>query len=186
MLNSECSQAVQTQQIGPLRYTIGPCTLGWVLLAADTEGVCALLLADTSEALVIELNQRFAPRPLQRDELALANWLAAVCQQLDDPAQPAHLPLALHGTPLQEQVWQALQKIPSGQTCSYGELAADIGSHARNVASACARNPIGLLVPCHRVIAANGALSGYRWGIQRKTALLAAEARCAGNSAAPA
>jgi AraC family transcriptional regulator, regulatory protein of adaptative response / methylated-DNA-[protein]-cysteine methyltransferase len=177
MPDSALYRPAKAADMAPLRYTTGPCSLGWVLLAVNPQGVCALLFADHPEALVIELSQRFARAPLLRDEQALAKQLAAVCAQLSDPTQVAHLPLAIQGTALQERVWQALQQIPSGQTRSYGELAAHIGSHARSVASACARNPIALLVPCHRVIAANGDLSGYRWGIERKTALLAAEAR---------
>jgi AraC family transcriptional regulator, regulatory protein of adaptative response / methylated-DNA-[protein]-cysteine methyltransferase len=176
MLNSEPHPSAKAADLAPLRFTTGPCTLGWLLLAVNAQGVCALLFADQPEALLIELSQRFAHTPLVRDDQALASQLAAVCQQLADPRQVAHLPLANHGTALQQRVWQALQQIPSGQTRSYGELAAQIGSHARSVASACARNPVGLLVPCHRVIAADGKLSGYRWGIERKTALLAAEA----------
>jgi AraC family transcriptional regulator of adaptative response/methylated-DNA-[protein]-cysteine methyltransferase len=176
MPNSALQRPAKAEEIAPLRYTTGPCTLGWLLLAVNNLGVCALLFADHPETLVIELSQRFARTPLQRDDHALASQLTAVCGQLTDPAQLAHLPLAIHGTALQERVWRALQLIPSGQTRSYGELAAQIGSHARSVASACARNPIALLVPCHRVIAANGNLSGYRWGVERKTALLAAEA----------
>ncbi len=184
MFNSEPHPPGKATDITLLRYTTGPCSLGWVLLAVNSQGVCALLFADQPEALLIELHQRFARAALQRDDQALAEQLAAVCGQLVDPRQVAHLPLASHGTALQQRVWLALQQIPSGQTRSYGELAAQIGSHARSVASACARNPIALLVPCHRVIAADGKLSGYRWGIERKTALLAAEAHslCTSNA----
>ena len=123
-----------------------------------------------------ELQQRFANSPRQRDDQALADWRATVLRQLEQPNQPAELPLDLHGSAFQQRVWQALREIPSGQTRRYGELAAQLGSHARAVARACASNPIGLLVPCHRVIAANGGLSGYRWGLPRKAALLASEA----------
>ena len=89
------------------------------------------------------------------------------------------MPLDLRGTVFQQQVWHALQQIPVGQTRGYGELAASIGSHPRAVARACASNPLGLLVPCHRLIGANGALSGYRWGLARKAALLQGEAQAA-------
>jgi AraC family transcriptional regulator of adaptative response/methylated-DNA-[protein]-cysteine methyltransferase len=177
MHHSAAYQAEAIRENAPLRYTCGPCSLGWVLLAVNPQGVCALLFADQAEAVQIELSQRFAGSTLQRDDQALASWLNAVCTQLTEPRQLAQLPIALQGTPLQVRVWQALQSIPSGQTCSYGELAKQIGSHARSVASACARNPIALLVPCHRVIAASGELRGYRWGIQRKAALLATEAQ---------
>ena len=158
-----------------LRYAISPCSLGFVLLAGSANGVCALLFGDTPAALEQELGERFAAATRTLDQSGLGTWLQAVVQQLQEPARAAHLPLDLQGTAFQQRVWQALQKIPSGQTRNYGQLAAELGSHPRAVARACASNPVGLLVPCHRVIGANGALSGYRWGLQRKAALLAAE-----------
>ena len=162
--------------VAALRYTLSPCPLGHLMLAASPAGVCALLLGEHPAELERELQQRFAGSPRQRDDQALADWRAAVLRQLEQPNQPAELPLDLHGSAFQQRVWQALREIPSGQTRRYGELAAQLGSHARAVARACASNPIGLLVPCHRVIAANGGLSGYRWGLPRKAALLASEA----------
>jgi len=158
-----------------LRYTIADCPLGKLLLAASQEGVCALLFGDTEQALEDELHQRFAAANLQRDASGLGDWLQQVIQQLDEPSRAAQLPLDLRGTAFQQRVWRALTQIPAGQTRCYGELAASLGSHARAVARACASNPLGLLVPCHRVVGASGALSGYRWGVQRKAALLESE-----------
>jgi len=160
-----------------LRYAISPCPLGYLLLAASANGVCALLFGDQPAALDAELRQRFTSAQLQRDDQGLGDWLNAVLTQLHEPARAAHLPLDLRGTAFQQRVWQALQTIPRGQTRRYGDLAAQLASHPRAIARACASNPLGLLVPCHRVVAATGELSGYRWGVARKAALLAAEAQ---------
>lgn len=159
-----------------LRYAISPCPLGQVLLASTDKGVCALLFGDSPAELEAELAERFATASRTLDQPGLGALLQQVLQQLHEPARAAQLPLDLQGTAFQQRVWQALQKIPSGQTRPYGQLATELDSHPRAVARACASNPVGLLVPCHRVIAADGSLSGYRWGLQRKAALLAAEA----------
>ncbi len=159
-----------------LRYAFAACPLGLLLLAASARGVCALLFGDDRETLLADLRRRFAAAELQEDPHGLGDWLEATLRQLDEPARAAHLPLDLRGSAFQQRVWQALQAIPSGQTRRYGELAEQLGSHPRAIASACASNPLGLLVPCHRVVGAGGALSGYRWGVPRKALLLAAEA----------
>lgn len=159
-----------------LRYAIAACPLGQVLLASSAKGVCAVLFADSPAALEEELQQRFAAAHLQRDDSGLRDWLQQLLAQLAEPQRAAHLPLDIRGTVFQQQVWRALQQIPPGQTRNYAELAAQIDSHPRAVARACASNALGLLVPCHRVIASNGSLSGYRWGIARKAALLKQEA----------
>lgn len=158
-----------------LRYAISPCPLGLLLIAGSHKGVCALLFGDDEDSLVAELTSRFAAATLQRDQPGLGDWLAAVVAQLQEPARAGRLPLDLRGTAFQLRVWQALQLIPPGETRRYAELAQSLGSHARAVARACASNPVGLLVPCHRVVGANQALTGYRWGLERKAALLAAE-----------
>jgi AraC family transcriptional regulator of adaptative response/methylated-DNA-[protein]-cysteine methyltransferase len=149
--------------------------LGQLLLASSARGVCALLFGDAAEQLEDELQQRFAAAQLQRDDAELGDWLQQVVAQIEEPQRAAQLPLDLRGTAFQQQVWRALRQIPVGQTRRYGELAASIGSHPRAVARACASNPLGLLIPCHRVVAANGALGGYRWGVERKAALLRRE-----------
>jgi len=159
----------------PLDYAISPCALGLLLIASSKKGICALLFGDDEQALVAELDGRFAAATLQRDQAGLGDWLGAVVRQLQEPARASNLPLDLRGTAFQLRVWQALQQIPPGETRRYAELAQSLGSHARAVARACASNPVGLLVPCHRVVGANQALTGYRWGLERKAALLAAE-----------
>lgn len=157
-----------------LRYTFSPCPLGRLLLAADQTGIRALLLGDDDAALLADLEARYpADRPMQDDE-GLADWRALALTAFDAPGAVA-LPLAPAGTPFQQRVWRALGEIPAGETRGYGELAATLGSHARAIASACARNPVAVLVPCHRVVGRNGQLSGYRWGLERKAALLAHE-----------
>jgi len=158
-----------------LRYAISPCPLGLLLVAASDRGICALLFADEEQALLDELQSRFAAAELKCDQAGLGEWLRSILEQLQEPTRAALLPLDLRGTAFQQRVWQALQNIPAGETRRYGELAASLGTHARAVARACASNPIGLLVPCHRVVGANQALTGYRWGIERKTALLESE-----------
>ena len=158
-----------------LRYAIAACPLGKVLLAASAQGVCALLLGDSDAALEAELQQRFAAAQRLRDDASLGEWLARVVAQIDEPARAAQLPLDIRGTVFQQQVWRALRDIPLGETRNYTELAAQLGSHPRAVARACASNPLGLLIPCHRVVASNGGLSGYRWGIERKATLLEQE-----------
>lgn len=160
-----------------LRYAIGACPLGLLLLASSATGVCALLFGASAEALESELRQRFAAATLTRDDNGLGDWLSQVIGQIEEPRRAAQLPLDIRGTVFQQQVWRALQQIPPGQTRTYGELAAQLDSHPRAIARACASNPLGLLLPCHRVIASDGRLSGYRWGIERKAALLSGEGR---------
>ena len=160
-----------------LRYAICDCPLGLLLLAASERGACALLFGDDQSALEAELQQRFAAAELHHDPHGLRDWLREVLSQLAEPQRAANLPLDLRGSAFQQRVWQALREIPPGQTRRYGELAEQLGSHARAVARACASNPLGLLVPCHRVIGASGALTGYRWGVPRKQALLNSEAQ---------
>jgi len=162
-----------------LRYASRACALGHLLLASSDKGVCALLFGDSAHDLEAELRQRFAAAELARDDAGLGDWLDQVIVQIEEPQRAANLPLDLRGTAYQQQVWRALQAIPLGQTRQYGELAGSLGSHPRAVARACASNPLGLLVPCHRVVGAKGALSGYRWGVARKAVLLAAEAEAA-------
>lgn len=159
-----------------LRYAISPCPLGLLLLAAGANGACALLFGDDEAQLLDELQTRFRTAEVTPDPPGLSDWTSAVLAQLDDPSRLADVPLELRGSAFELKVWQALRLIPAGQTRRYGELAASLGSHARAVAGACARNPLGLLVPCHRIVGAEQALTGYRWGIERKAALLQAEA----------
>ncbi len=159
-----------------LRVAVAPCPLGHLLLAASDKGPCALLFGDSPQAVEVELRQRFPAASFKADDGQLQSWLSEVLQQLREPERAAKLPLDLRGTAFQQRVWQALRDIPIGQTRTYGQLAAELASHPRAIARACASNPLGLLVPCHRVTAADGSLGGYRWGVSRKAALLKAEA----------
>lgn len=159
-----------------LRMTVAPCPLGYLLLASSAKGLCAVLFGESQSAVEAELRQRFPAATLQADDGSLKDWLGEVIRQISEPDRAATLPLDIRGTVFQQQVWQALRAIPVGQTRTYGQLAANLGSHPRAIARACASNPLGLLVPCHRVISADGSLGGYRWGVARKAALLEAEA----------
>ncbi|MCY1361600.1 Bifunctional transcriptional activator/DNA repair enzyme Ada [compost metagenome] len=158
-----------------LRYAIAPCPLGFLLLAATDRGVCALLFGDDQAQLEADLAQRFGAAERQRDDASLGDWLRQVLAQLDEPARAAGLPLDLHGSAFQLRVWRALTSIPSGETRRYGELAEQLHSHPRAIARACASNAVGLLVPCHRVVGADGSAGGYRWGVPRKLELLRRE-----------
>ncbi|SHL22427.1 bifunctional DNA-binding transcriptional regulator/O6-methylguanine-DNA methyltransferase Ada [Phytopseudomonas punonensis] len=159
-----------------LRVAVVPCPLGYLLLASSEKGLCALLFGESQSALEAELRQRFPQATLQADDGSLKDSLSEVIRQMEEPERAANLPLDIRGTAFQQQVWQALRAIPAGETRTYGQLAASLGSHPRAIARACASNPLGLLVPCHRVTAADGSLGGYRWGVARKAALLKAEA----------
>ena len=156
-------------------YCFGDSTLGKVLLARNVQGVCALALADETSALMDELRRNFPVANLQVD--VAQTYLAEVLQYIENPQMKLALPLDPQGTPFQQQVWQALRQIPCGQTLSYRALAQQLGKPqaVRAIASACAANKIALLIPCHRVVRSNGELSGYRWGVARKQALLLRE-----------
>lgn len=157
-----------------VRYAVGNCSLGSFVVAVSERGVCAIFLGDRPDALVRELLDRFAPTALVRDDNALAHTVARVAALVEAPGSALGLPLDEWGTPFQRRVWHALRTTSAGTTTSYGEIAARIGAPgaARAVAAACAANPIAVATPCHRVVRADGRLSGYRWGVARKRALL--------------
>lgn len=162
-----------------IRFNCGECSLGRVLVAATGRGVCAILLGDDDEALRAELRGRFAKAVLEEAGPAFSDWAAAAVALVEQPnrADTAALPLDIRGTAFQRRVWEALRAIPPGETMSYAAVAARLGQPAavRAVAGACAANALAVAVPCHRVVAATGALAGYRWGTERKRALLARE-----------
>ena len=162
-------------------FGTSPCSLGTVLVASSARGVCAILLGDAPGALVADLKRRFPRAELDAGDAAFQSLVADVLACVEGRGEGLALPLDLRGTAFQSRVWQALREIPSGQSESYGALAARVGSprSVRAVASACAANALAVVVPCHRVLRGNGALSGYRWGIERKRALLAREAAAA-------
>jgi len=160
-----------------LTYTIGSTALGLALVATDAGGIVAVLLGDDTESLLHDLAARFPSARVTRDDNVNASPLAAVIRAVEKPDQSSTVPLAPRGTAFQRQVWDALRKIPPGATTSYTEIARMIGSPRayRAVAHACGANPIAVLVPCHRVVRSDGALAGYRWGLDRKRQLLARE-----------
>lgn len=160
-----------------IRFAIGECSLGSVLVAATEKGVCAVLLGDDPEALAHELERRFGKAELVGGDAAFEALVAQVVGLIEQPQTPVTLPLDIRGTAFQQRVWTALRKVPVGRRVSYAELAAAIGSpkSVRAVAGACAANPIAIAIPCHRVIRTDGGLSGYRWGVERKRLLLERE-----------
>jgi AraC family transcriptional regulator, regulatory protein of adaptative response / methylated-DNA-[protein]-cysteine methyltransferase len=161
-----------------LRYAILESTLGLALLAARGRGVCWLGLGDEAGFLEAELRRDLPREAPVRDDAALAAEAAAIRAYLAGAGPCAELPLDLRGTPFQLRVWAALRAIPHGETRSYGQLAAGLGlppGAARAVGAAGGANLVSLLVPCHRAVGADGALRGFRWGLERKAALLALE-----------
>ena len=157
-----------------IRFALGECFLGSILVAASEQGVCAILLGDDPEALLRDLEARFPKAQLIGGDRSFEATIAKVVGFVDAPKRDLDLPLDARGTAFQHQVWQALRKIPLGQTASYSEIAERIGSpkSVRAVAQACAANSIAIAIPCHRVVRTDGGLSGYRWGIERKRKLL--------------
>lgn len=162
-----------------IRFAVGECSLGSVLVARSARGVCALTLGDDPDALVRDLQDRFPRAELVGGDSGFEALVAQVVGLVDNPAAGMGLPLDMRGTAFQQRVWKALQAIPAGQTVSYAELARRIDAprSVRAVARACASNPIAIAIPCHRVIRQDGAPSGYRWGVERKRALLEREAQ---------
>lgn len=157
-----------------IRFAVGQCSLGAILVAATETGICAIMMGDDPGQLVRDLQDRFPSALLDGADASFAATMAAVVGMVETPALGLALPLDVRGTVFQQRVWEALRQIPSGSTVSYAALAASIGmpSSARAVAGACAANPVALAIPCHRVVRNDGSLSGYRWGIDRKQALL--------------
>lgn len=160
-----------------IRFAVGEGSLGSVLVAATEKGVCAISLGDDPDALVRELQDRFPRAQLIGGDESFERLVATTIGFIEAPTFGLDLPLDVRGTAFQQRVWQALRKIPAGATISYAALAARIGARgaARAIARACAANAIAVAIPCHRVVRSDGALSGYRWGVERKRALLARE-----------
>ena len=161
-----------------IRFAVGQCSLGAILVAASARGVCAILIGDDPDALARELQDRFASAVLVGGDAAFERLVAQVVGLVEAPAVGLDLPLDVRGTAFQQRVWQALRDIPVGQTSSYADIADRIGApkSIRAVAQACAANALAVAIPCHRVVRRDGGLSGYRWGVERKRALLQREA----------
>jgi AraC family transcriptional regulator of adaptative response/methylated-DNA-[protein]-cysteine methyltransferase len=162
-----------------IRFAIGACTLGAILVAATPRGVCAILLGDDPEALAHDLERRFPRAQLIGADPEFERLVAQVVGLIEQPRLGTRLPLDIRGTAFQQRVWRALSRIPAGKTASYAEIASRIGAPraVRAVAQACAANALAVAIPCHRVVRTDGELSGYRWGVERKRALLDREAR---------
>jgi len=160
-----------------IRFAVGQCSLGAVLVAATEVGVCTIALGDDPDRLVRALQDRFPKAALAGGDAGFERWVAAVVGLVEQPALGLDLPLDIRGTAFQLRVWEALRAIPPGETASYAQVARRIGQPgaSRAVAAACAANPVAVAIPCHRVVRTDGSLSGYRWGVQRKAALLERE-----------
>ncbi len=162
-----------------IRFAIGECSLGAILVASSERGVCAISLGDDPDALARDLQDRFPRARLIGADKRFERLVAAVVGFVEQPARGMDLPLDVRGTAFQQRVWQALQKIPAGTTATYTQIAKRIGAPTavRAVAGACAANTLAVAIPCHRVVRSDGGLAGYRWGVARKQALLAREER---------
>lgn len=174
-----CLRCRPDQPRETLRWATVPTSLGLALVACSDAGLRLVTLGDDEAALVRDLERRFRSARLTPDPDGLAAERRAVAAEIDGRGPALDLPLDARGTPLQRAVWAALRTIPAGTTFSYAEVARAIGrpTAARAVAQACGANPLAVLTPCHRVVRADGGVSGYRWGVERKRALLAREAR---------
>ena len=161
-----------------IRFALGECSLGTILVASSDRGVCAIALGDDPEVLMRDLQDRFPKASLIGGDRAFEQLVAKIAGFIEVPALGLDLPLDVRGTAFQQRVWQALREIPPGSTASYTDIANRIGSPkaVRAVAQACAANPVAVAIPCHRVVRNDGTLSGYRWGVERKKALLEREA----------
>lgn len=161
-----------------LRFAVGHCSLGDVLVASSAKGVAAILFGDDAGALVRDLQDRFPKARLVGGDTAYEQTVARVVGFIEAPQTGLDLPLDIRGTAFQQRIWQALRAIPAGETLSYAEIARRIGAPraTRAVAQACAANALAVAIPCHRVVRTDGTLSGYRWGVARKQALLDREA----------
>ena len=160
-----------------IRFAVGECSLGAILVASSEQGVCAILLGDDPDALSRDLQDRFPRAVLVGGDAEFEQLVARVVGFVEAPGIGLNLPLPVRGTAFQHRVWQALREIPPGATVSYTMLAARLGAPmaVRAVARACAANPLAVAIPCHRVVRNDGGLSGYRWGVERKRALLRRE-----------
>ena len=160
-----------------IELAIGQSSLGAILVARSQRGVCAISLGDDPEALLRELQDRFPRAELIGGDAGFERLVAQVVGLIEQPNIGIDLPLDVRGTAFQQRVWQALRQIPSGETASYAQIAQRIGSpkSVRAVAQACASNTLAVAIPCHRVVRSDGALSGYRWGVERKRELLSRE-----------
>lgn len=162
-----------------IRYGIGKCSLGWIIVAATTKGVCAIELADDPEGLPALVQDRFPKAKLAEAERDFDEFLGAVVRFVEAPQEKSEIPLDIQGTAFQLRVWDILSRIRPGETLTYSEVAERVGKPqaVRAVASAIAANRLAVVIPCHRVVGKDGRLAGYRWGIERKQQLLELESK---------
>ncbi len=161
-----------------IRYALGPSPLGRLLVAATEKGLCRIEMGSSDKALIDDLAAEFPQaEAIRRDDAALGTYVGEILNRMAGKAPKADLPLDIRMTAFQRQVWQALTRIPPGETRTYGEVAAAIGQPkaARAVGNTCGRNPVAIAIPCHRVLRNDGAIGGYAWGAERKQALINAE-----------
>jgi AraC family transcriptional regulator of adaptative response/methylated-DNA-[protein]-cysteine methyltransferase len=160
-----------------IAYATARCPVGILLVAATERGICFAAIGDEEAALLLALQQEFPNASVEHAKEELANTMSTIAACLDGQAQALWLPLDAQGTDFQVLVWKALRQIPPGETRTYTEIARSIGkpAAARAVGRACATNRVPLLIPCHRAVRADGDSGGYRWGNERKAAILAAE-----------
>jgi AraC family transcriptional regulator of adaptative response/methylated-DNA-[protein]-cysteine methyltransferase len=164
-----------------IRFAVGECSLGSILVAKSDKGVCAILMGDDPDGLVRDLQDRFPRARLIGGDAEFEKLVARVVGLIEAPELGLDLPLDVRGTAFQQRVWSALCEIPAGTTATYADIARKIGApkSSRAVAAACAANALAVAIPCHRVVKSDGALSGYRWGVERKRALIAHEVKAA-------
>ena len=157
-----------------IRFAFGTFALGTVLVAASSKGVAAILIGEDSGALCRELAGAFPQANLTSDEVGLGSMVVQVVAFLEEPQQGLALPLDIRGSALEQAVWQRLRAVPAGETITYGEIAKTLAlpATAQDVGAACAANVLAVAVPCHRVVKADGSISGYRWGVRRKRKLI--------------
>jgi AraC family transcriptional regulator of adaptative response/methylated-DNA-[protein]-cysteine methyltransferase len=169
--------ATTTPVGAPLRLALRASSLGWVAIATQGDVIRGIFLGDAPDALREAFGERFREMPPAAPDAACDRLADAVVALVEAPHAPINLPMDPRGTPFQSRVWTALRAIPPGRTASYAEVARAIGAPnaTRAVAAACAANPLAIAIPCHRVVRSDGALSGYRWGVERKRALLGRE-----------
>lgn len=160
-----------------LEYVFVPSSVGTLLVAQSAMGLCAVLIGSGQAPLKAELEQRFPGARKREGGAKLKRSAVKISKLIDSPKSASDFPLDIRGTDFQKRVWRALQKIPAGRTASYSEIAKKIGAPkaVRAVAGACAANALSIVIPCHRVVRSDGALSGYYWGIERKRKLLEIE-----------
>ena len=175
MITTIHETSAQTTSLESIHFSVGTCTLGLVLVASTSQGICAILLGSNEKALVGQLRSLFSKATLHKENGESNEVMNCVIRFIETPTAAFDLPLDIRGTPLQKEVWKALREIPAGQTATYKELALKLVTTAQEIGEACAANTIAVIVPCHRVIRSDGGVAGYRWGVHRKKLLLQRE-----------